>query len=113
MTPLINPQSRQEMAYNEAHAKSRSVIERTNGILKGRWRCLDTSGGTLLYRPEKVCKIILACSVLHNIAMEHGLPDPEDIIIPDHGMVPPRLPNRHIDVPLAAIAKRQELILRF
>ncbi len=37
MTPLINPQSRQELAYNEAHAKTKSVIERT--ILKGhiRW----------------------------------------------------------------------------
>ncbi len=32
MTPLINPQSQQELAYNEAHKKTRSVIEHTNGI---------------------------------------------------------------------------------
>lgn len=38
------------------------------------------------------------------------MPDPEDMIRPDRGMVP-RLPIRNIDK-LAAIAKRQELILR-
>ncbi len=53
---------------------------------------LDTSCGTLLYRPEKVSKIILACCILHNIAMEHGLPETEDILGPEHGMVPPRSP---------------------
>ncbi len=41
--------------------------------------------------------------------MEHGLPDPEDILIPEHGMVPPRLPIRNMVIPVAAIAKRQEL----
>ncbi len=39
---------------------------------------------------KKVSKIILACCILHSIAMEHGLPEPEDILGPEHGMVPPR-----------------------
>lgn len=38
--------------------------------------CLDAAGGKLLYAPEKVCKIILACCVLHNLAMMHGIPPP-------------------------------------
>ena len=42
-------------------------------MLKGRWRCLDASGGRLLYDPEKVCQIILACCVLHNICLSHGI----------------------------------------
>ena len=44
-------------------------MERTNGVLKDRWMCLDTAGGKLLYSPEK--------RVLHNIAMNEGLPPPE------------------------------------
>ncbi|TWW64130.1 hypothetical protein D4764_03G0011380 [Takifugu flavidus] len=28
--------------FNQMHARSRSTIERTIGILKGRWMCLDT-----------------------------------------------------------------------
>ncbi|KAL6466678.1 hypothetical protein MHYP_G00244820 [Metynnis hypsauchen] len=31
-----------------------SVVERAIGQLKSRWRCLDRTGGMLLYRPEKV-----------------------------------------------------------
>ena len=54
MTPLTNPQTPREVSYNEMHARTRSTIERTIGILKGRWMCLDTAGGKLLYKPEKV-----------------------------------------------------------
>ena len=74
MTPFANPQTPQEVRYNTIHALTRAVIERTFGQLKGRWMCLDTAGGKLLYAPEKVCKIIMACCVLHNIAITHGIP---------------------------------------
>ena len=51
-------------SHNQAH----TVVERTIGLLKGRWRCLDSTGGTLSYKPEKVCTIVRACAVLHNVA---------------------------------------------
>ncbi|KAJ7994648.1 hypothetical protein DPEC_G00251660 [Dallia pectoralis] len=35
---------------------------------------LYRTGGMLLYRPDKVCRIILACGVLHNVAHRHGIP---------------------------------------
>jgi len=49
-------------------------VERCIGLLKGRWLCLGSAGGTLLYTPQKVCDIILACGVLHNIAQSNGVP---------------------------------------
>uniref|UniRef100_A0AAR2LKZ6 Putative nuclease HARBI1 n=1 Tax=Pygocentrus nattereri TaxID=42514 RepID=A0AAR2LKZ6_PYGNA len=74
LTPFPNPQSTEERRYNDVHTLTRSVVERTIGLLKGRWRCLDASGGRLLYNPEKVCRIVRACAVLHNMAQQNGLP---------------------------------------
>ncbi|TWW62621.1 hypothetical protein D4764_04G0012680 [Takifugu flavidus] len=42
LTPLTNPQTPQGVLFNQMHARSRSTIERTIGMLKGRWMCLDT-----------------------------------------------------------------------
>ena len=69
LTPLLNPISNSEMRYNHAHTKTRSVVERTFGILKRRFHCLH---GELRVKPEKACKIIGACCVLHNIAINAG-----------------------------------------
>ena len=59
------------------------------GILKGRWRCLDASGGRLLYDSEKVCQIILACCVLYNICLSHGIELEEDEMRIDQDDPPP------------------------
>ena len=40
-----------------------------------RFRCLDRSGGTLQYSPQKVPAFFVACCVLHNISMNHGCVD--------------------------------------
>ena len=40
------------------------MVERTIGLLKGRWRCLDATGGKLSYKPDKVCQIVRVCAVL-------------------------------------------------
>ncbi|KAG9336629.1 hypothetical protein JZ751_002976 [Albula glossodonta] len=53
MTPLTYCQTRQEVSLNQQHVHTHSTIERTIGILEGRWMCLDTVGGKLLYKPEK------------------------------------------------------------
>lgn len=78
LTPLTRPQTEQERCYNEKHCRTRSVVERTIGLLKGRWRCLDRSGGTVLYSPTKVWRIVVACAVLHNIAQKNGIPVPSN-----------------------------------
>uniref|UniRef100_A0A4W5Q7A9 Putative nuclease HARBI1 n=1 Tax=Hucho hucho TaxID=62062 RepID=A0A4W5Q7A9_9TELE len=55
MTPLTNPSNQHEARYNQAHARTRTTVERTMGLLKGRWLCLSGTGVTLQYQPSKVC----------------------------------------------------------
>ena len=78
LTPMINPSNPQQVAYNEAHAKTRAPVERAFGVLKMRFRCIDHSGGTLLFRPERACQIVTACVVLHNICTKNNVPVPSN-----------------------------------
>ncbi|GAB5577760.1 putative nuclease HARBI1 [Prionailurus iriomotensis] len=73
MTPLHIPETPAEYRYNMAHSATHSVIEKTFRTLCSRFRCLDGSKGALQYSPEKSSHIILACCVLHNISLEHGM----------------------------------------
>ena len=61
----------------------RVVVECSIGLFNSRWRCLDKSGGILLYEPEKVCAITRACAVLHNIAQRHRIPAPASLLPDD------------------------------
>ncbi|KAJ1150588.1 hypothetical protein NDU88_003378 [Pleurodeles waltl] len=74
LTPVRNPRTRAEERYNEAHGRTRRVIERTFGLLKARFRCLHMTGGSLFYSPKKVCQIIVACCILHNLALRRQVP---------------------------------------
>lgn len=52
---------------------TRSFIERCNGVLKMRFRCL-LKDRTLHYKPEKVTSIINVCIVLHNMCITNNIP---------------------------------------
>ncbi|KAJ1168846.1 hypothetical protein NDU88_000759 [Pleurodeles waltl] len=69
LTPVRNPRTRAEERYNEALGRTRTIIERTFGHLKARFRCLHLTGGSLYYSPKKVCQIIVACCMLHNLVL--------------------------------------------
>ncbi|KAK0146284.1 hypothetical protein N1851_006707 [Merluccius polli] len=62
----------------------------------------------LLYHPEKVCRIVQACGVLHNIAHRHGVPLREVMALPDD---PDPGPN-NAQPNAEAIRTRQQLIAR-
>lgn len=68
MTPLANPVSPAEKRYNVAHSSSRMVIERTFGVLKRRFPCLDE----MRFSPERSSVVVVACAVLHNLAMRRN-----------------------------------------
>ncbi|XP_054722493.1 putative nuclease HARBI1 [Uloborus diversus] len=61
-----------EDKYNAAHAKGRCVIERCNGILKNRFRCL-LKDRVLHYLPEVAAHITNSCVILHNMCVEDNI----------------------------------------
>ncbi|KAJ1184721.1 hypothetical protein NDU88_001524 [Pleurodeles waltl] len=74
LTPVRNPRTRAEERYNEAHGQTRRIIERTFGLLKARFRYLHLTDGSLFYSPKKVFQIIVACFMLHNLALRRQVP---------------------------------------
>lgn len=64
--------------FNKKHASARNIVERTIGVLKSRFRCMQ---GTLHYSPEKVIKVINVCCALHNICREYQIDFEEDVTI--------------------------------
>ncbi|RVE44709.1 hypothetical protein evm_010613 [Chilo suppressalis] len=78
MTPYSDPAPGTAAdSYNNAHRRARVTVENTFGRLKNRWRC-TSKDRVLHYKPEKCAKIILACCVLHNLALKYGLLEPEN-----------------------------------
>lgn len=83
-TPKLSAQSLAENKYNKAHISTRNIIERTNGVLKSRFRCLCRKLRTKL---KTSTLIIICCAMLHNIALRHNLNlnldvGEEEIILP-------------------------------
>ncbi|KAJ1192609.1 hypothetical protein NDU88_001916 [Pleurodeles waltl] len=74
LTPVRNPRTRAEERYNKSHGWTRRVIKRTFGLLKAGFRGLHMTGGSLFYSPKKVCQIIVACCMLHNLALQQQVP---------------------------------------
>ncbi|XP_055704159.1 putative nuclease HARBI1 [Phlebotomus papatasi] len=74
LTPLRGNLSRQEKAYNKWHRTARLSIERTFGILKNRYRCLNGKERALRYNPEIASYIVASCCVLHNLSVIASLP---------------------------------------
>lgn len=73
MTPVQGAaQNSPEARFNLAHASGRNCIERTNGLLKTRFRCLLSERG-LRYSPQNAVGIIYACCILHNMCILGGV----------------------------------------
>ncbi|KAI1900376.1 hypothetical protein AGOR_G00049320 [Albula goreensis] len=69
LPPLQNPQADAEVRYNKALLRSHGVVVKTVALLKARFPCLDRSVVPLQFSPKKSAHIILACCILHNIAI--------------------------------------------
>ncbi|XP_033726757.1 putative nuclease HARBI1 [Pecten maximus] len=77
LTPFLNPNCPAQRNYNNAHGRTRSVIERTFGRWTRRFHILHSE---IRMQPERVVTLIIACAVLHNIAitLEEPIVDGEE-----------------------------------
>lgn len=66
LTPVLNPRTAAEEAYNRAQIRTRNPIERLFGVLKRRFPCLQIGLGLNV---KNIPPVIVACAVLHNIAL--------------------------------------------
>jgi len=73
LTPVSNPTTAAEKAYNSAQISARNCIERTNGRLKRRFPALKYG---MRLRSDHALSVIVATVVLHNIATVLGEEEP-------------------------------------
>ncbi|XP_062621471.1 putative nuclease HARBI1 [Saccostrea cucullata] len=74
LTPLKNPQTQADRAFNVAHKKARQRIEDTFGRWKSRWLCIHKYGGPLTVALQTAVDVITSTAVLHNICEKQGFP---------------------------------------
>lgn len=78
MTPLRNPATHGERAYNQAHKSARVLIENTFGRLKRRFYCLGIPNRRDM---ENILRDIRVCATLYNIGILRG--EPADAVVID------------------------------
>lgn len=76
MTPLEVPITEAEIRYQESLVRTRNIIERCIGVWKRRFPCLALGLRTSL---ETTQDIIVATSILHNMARLENEPEPPEI----------------------------------
>ncbi|KOB67716.1 hypothetical protein OBRU01_15801 [Operophtera brumata] len=75
LTHVLNPSTPAEEAYNRAQISTRNPVERLFGVLNRRFPCLQYG---LQIKLDNVPALIVACTVLHNIALSR-----QDFIVDD------------------------------
>ena len=102
LTPVNNPATAPQRAYNYAHSKGRTIIERVFGVMKRRFACL-TKGLRLQLNTSKT--VTVAVAVLYNISRMLNEPDidEEDNIFDD---VPVQIYEDQDDIGGAALKRR-------
>ena len=94
LTPYLNPGTPAQRHFNAAQKKTRCIIEQAFGSLKRRWAILGSTSGCCRLTTDTVAKVVTACCVLQNIAIdrqqpevgigeEAGINDDNDIEFPD------------------------------
>lgn len=77
VTPYLNPTTPEQTLFNMSHISTRNVVERSYGILKRRWPVFSMG---MRVKLRTIQMIIVACAVLHNIAIdENELMPPDEI----------------------------------
>ncbi|XP_045107700.1 putative nuclease HARBI1 [Portunus trituberculatus] len=107
LTPLLAPRTEKHRRYNVAHIQTRNSIERAFGVLKRRFASLSIPLRTKLPNTKR---IVMACAILHNIAISRRV-DMLDVEIEPQEVVD--LLEDEDDHELDATQVRESLIQRW
>lgn len=81
VTPFLNPNAGPENLYNKSQIRTRNPVERCYGVWKCRFPVLSLR---MRLKISNIQTVIIACSVLHNIAIDCNEEMPmDDIQLPD------------------------------
>ncbi|KAF5281908.1 hypothetical protein FQR65_LT14434 [Abscondita terminalis] len=86
LTPFVNPITEAQARYNRAHIATRNTVERAIGVLKRRFALLSHK---LRVAKQTALVAIVACAVLHNLAItENDIMNVEEIEADNNDDVP-------------------------
>jgi hypothetical protein len=74
LTPYTDPNTDAQKRFNSAQRTTCCIVEQSFGSLKRRFAILGSMSGCCRMPPEKVAKVISACIVLQNIAIDRSQP---------------------------------------
>lgn len=119
LTPVQHPATNSEEQFNQAHGRTRSIVERAIGLWKQRFRCISKSSGGLKLNSSKSCSVIVVTAILHNIAVRENVPlleEEEGVIAPaddeDSASDNDDPPNPHQERLQPAGAEVRELLIQ-
>jgi len=74
-----------EINFNKKLSSARMIVERSIGLLKGRWRCLLDK--LPMTRTDLIPRYIIGCCVLHNLCLLNNDEIDIPILIKNHNML--------------------------
>ena len=106
LTPFLHPTTQAQHRYNHSHITTRTVVERTFGQWKKRFRCLLTPLRLALPTSQNV---IIATACLHNLAISLNVPMPEE-----HELEMPNFPVLIYNEPnVAGHTRRDDIVANY
>lgn len=90
LTPLTSPNSNAERAYQRAHITTRNAVERLFGVAKRRFPALALGLQIIV---GTTVETIVACFILHNMALLNNDPHDDFDAVPDDTFEPIAAPE--------------------
>jgi len=109
--PFVGDPDGERGRFNEAHRRTRNVIERAFGLLKNRFTVLKTH--LRLRSMEECCRLVICCVILHNMCLKFG-DDADDLAdADDHGEQDQAEPAENNPESAAPNSRRLALVRQF
>ncbi|KYM94119.1 hypothetical protein ALC62_15292 [Cyphomyrmex costatus] len=104
--PILSTEA--EIDFNKKLSSVRMMVERSIGLLKGRWRCLLDK--LPMTRTDFIPRYIIGCCVLHNLCLLRNDEIDVPILVENHNMLQELLPlDVNVNDRNEGIVKRENL----